>query len=165
MNGEIMGRMIGRKCPNGPGGRDCVCCGQAPGKERKAARRTMKRRERQAVQKMIRDDGKVGAMGDETFNGWTNRETWALMLHVTNDQGLHELFREAAGEGAPPAIDRVRELAERLLDPDEYRETFGDEQSPDLRRMAHEVGSLWRVDWAEVVQSLTEGLGVDVPAC
>lgn len=50
-----MGRMIGRKCPNGPGGRDCTCCGQAPGKERKTVRRTVKRRERQAVQRMIRD--------------------------------------------------------------------------------------------------------------
>ena len=44
-------RMLGRKCPNGPGGRDCACCGQAPGKPRRIARRVMKRRERQAWKK------------------------------------------------------------------------------------------------------------------
>lgn len=41
-------RMIGRSCPVGPGGRDCVCCGQAPGSSRAKARRTVKRRERQS---------------------------------------------------------------------------------------------------------------------
>ena len=46
-----MARMIGRYCPNGPGGRDCVCCGQAPGKNRKRARRSQKRRERQMWRK------------------------------------------------------------------------------------------------------------------
>ncbi|MFD4912821.1 hypothetical protein ACFWNR_06315 [Streptomyces virginiae] len=42
-----MPRMIGRFCPAGPGGRDCTCCGQAPGKDRKTARRRAKRSERQ----------------------------------------------------------------------------------------------------------------------
>ena len=40
-------KMIGRSCPDGPGGRDCYCCGQAPGKSRKVARRNAKRSERQ----------------------------------------------------------------------------------------------------------------------
>ncbi len=43
-----MSRMIGRSCPTGPGGRDCVCCGQAPGKDRKRAKRSVKRSERNA---------------------------------------------------------------------------------------------------------------------
>lgn len=41
-------KMIGRRCPEGPGGRDCHCCGQAPGRGRKVARRTLKRAERHA---------------------------------------------------------------------------------------------------------------------
>lgn len=41
-----MARMIGRTCPTGPGGRNCVCCGDAPGKARKIARRSAKRMER-----------------------------------------------------------------------------------------------------------------------
>lgn len=42
-----MKNMLGAFCPTGPGGRDCICCGQAPGVARKKARRTAKRRERQ----------------------------------------------------------------------------------------------------------------------
>lgn len=41
-----MARMIGRSCPTGPGGRDCSCCGQAPGKGRKIAKRAAKRSEK-----------------------------------------------------------------------------------------------------------------------
>lgn len=48
-----MSAMIGKRCPEGPGGRDCACCGQAPGKPRKAARRTAKRSERQEWRKEI----------------------------------------------------------------------------------------------------------------
>lgn len=47
-------KMIGRKCPEGPGGRDCVCCGQAPGKARKLARRNVKRSERQTWKAEVR---------------------------------------------------------------------------------------------------------------
>lgn len=42
-----MARMIGKNCPDGPGGRDCRCCGQPPGKQRTTARRQAKRRDRQ----------------------------------------------------------------------------------------------------------------------
>jgi hypothetical protein len=49
-----MARMIGKACPTGPGGRDCPCCGDAPGKPRKVARRTAKRSERQQVRREVR---------------------------------------------------------------------------------------------------------------
>ena len=95
-------------------------------------------------------------MGDsETFNGWSNRETWALMLHVNNDEGLQEMFRERVTGGAADP-QRAEQLARELLDPDEYRAEFGGEQSAELRQMAAEVGSLWRVNWAEVVEALLE---------
>jgi hypothetical protein len=38
-----MANMIGKFCPDGPGGRDCYCCGQPPGGKRKKARRSVKR--------------------------------------------------------------------------------------------------------------------------
>lgn len=41
-------KMIGRGCPDGPGGRDCWCCGQKPGKARTVARRAAKRSEKNA---------------------------------------------------------------------------------------------------------------------
>ena len=43
-----MARMVGKNCPDGPGGRDCRCCGQPPGRERKVNRRRVKRSERSA---------------------------------------------------------------------------------------------------------------------
>jgi hypothetical protein len=39
-------KMIGKGCPEGVGGRDCPCCGQASGKNRKVAKRAAKRAER-----------------------------------------------------------------------------------------------------------------------
>lgn len=50
-----MARMLGTGCPDGPGGRDCYCCGQPPGKGRKMARRASKRRERQQWTKETRE--------------------------------------------------------------------------------------------------------------
>lgn len=46
--------MIGTRCPVGPGGRDCACCGEAPGKHRVVQRRTAKRRERQNWKRTVR---------------------------------------------------------------------------------------------------------------
>jgi hypothetical protein len=49
-----MARLIGSSCPVGPGGRDCTCCGQRPGRDRKAARRRVKRAERQIWKRDLR---------------------------------------------------------------------------------------------------------------
>lgn len=46
-------KMIGRGCPEGPGGRDCPCCGQPPGKARKIHKRAAKRSERNAWRREV----------------------------------------------------------------------------------------------------------------
>lgn len=46
--------MVGCSCPYGPGGRDCVCCGDAPGKARVAARRAKKRSKRQELRNSLK---------------------------------------------------------------------------------------------------------------
>jgi len=46
--------MPGKFCPDGPGGRDCPCCGQAPGKDRRIKRRSVKRSDRGKWRKSIR---------------------------------------------------------------------------------------------------------------
>ena len=33
-------------------------------------------------------------MSEETYNGWTNYETWLLALNVDNNQGLYETARD-----------------------------------------------------------------------
>jgi hypothetical protein len=84
---------------------------------------------------------------DETYSGWANRETWAVALHINNDQGWQESVREAvrnAVDGAyqdPPvwlgaggatdpaeldrlwanvAGDAIRENVEDVFDPDVF---------------------------------------------
>jgi hypothetical protein len=49
-----MARMLGPSSHVGPGGRDCVCCNEPPGKKRKARFRVMKRSERNAWKREIR---------------------------------------------------------------------------------------------------------------
>lgn len=46
--------MIGRHCPEGPGGRDCHCCGQPRGTARTTKRRAAKRAERQSWKNSVR---------------------------------------------------------------------------------------------------------------
>jgi len=99
---------------------------------------------------------------DERYSGWTNRETWALMLHINNDQGLSEEYRalvaylDQSDAGPYEAEDNVRVRVTELLNPDEYEATFGTAHPIGVARMAHEVGSLWRVNWTEVVDALRE---------
>jgi hypothetical protein len=47
-------RMLGNYAHTGPGGRDCVCCNEAPGKNRKIDRRRVKRGERQDFNRSVR---------------------------------------------------------------------------------------------------------------
>lgn len=48
--------LIGKLCPEGPMGRDCHCCGQPPGEDRTKRRRTVKRAEKQAWRRKLRED-------------------------------------------------------------------------------------------------------------
>ena len=105
---------------------------------------------------------------DDTYEGWKNRETWALNLWLSNDQALYEL-----------TLDRVRDAIRNVDQQDymstaTYRMTAGEavkdlwdeitslnsvDRHGDLRgvsvetlRMVADVGSLWRVDWDEIGQ-------------
>ena len=95
-------------------------------------------------------------MTEEEYNGWRNRETWAMALWLDNDQGLYnqarELVRESIKEGGN-LYDAERVLKEWV---EELEQDACEESRKELCSMFHDIGSLWRVDWAEVTESRFE---------
>lgn len=99
-------------------------------------------------------------MTEETYNGWTNRETWALNLWLTNDRGLYEATRERVrdaveayepGEYGPPTApdyyvgEAVRAFWDEITDPEEDLLP-----AKDIVSMLRDVGSEYRVNWDEI---------------
>ena len=96
----------------------------------------------------------------DEYNGWKNKETWATALHLSNDEGLYNMCLELVeGKKRWPAGDAIEEWVteqvERVLYPSD-----GVEDDPNytewIRLMIADVGSWWRVDWADVADSFLE---------
>ena len=92
----------------------------------------------------------------DEYNGWVNRETWAAALHLSNDEGLYsyclELVEGKRRWSAGDAIEAfVNDCVDGVLYPDS-----GDVASPLWRSFISDVGSLWRVDWADVADSFLD---------
>ena len=84
------------------------------------------------------------------YNGWTNRETWAVALHINNDEGLLN------------PINEVAKLHENLNDLADEIEAFIGEDVLNFENistnrsafmMLQDIGSLYRVNWREVAES------------
>ena len=111
---------------------------------------------------------------DEQYNGWTNRETWAVALHINNDQGWQESVRTSLREllsdhlstdtdddsrasASREAGEIIRENVEDVFDV----ETYGTLDSPEdcqnfVKRtlpVMTDIGSLHRVNWTELGSS------------
>ena len=120
-------------------------------------------------------------MNTEGYNGWKNRETWALMLYVNNEQGLQEQALETVTDSFGDlddyqddlsksdiddlrmakiciARDAFQEWVEGWLTVDGYQQQFGDDMPASIVRMLEDIGSLYRVDWYECAESLLEDL-------
>ena len=112
----------------------------------------------------------------EAFNGWTNRETWAVALHINNDQGwqesVHEALREylttdeatdtdRTPEGlAISAGDIIRESVEETLTPEDSDDYFGRRITDGQWGALQDIGSLWRVSWTELGAAFLEDVEV-----
>lgn len=67
-------------------------------------------------------------MSEDTYNGWANRETWAVALHINNDQGWQESVREALRTAQPEMVCAVCGEGIRK-DGNGYRHTHADEDT------------------------------------
>ena len=106
-------------------------------------------------------------MSDETttnpdeYNGWINRETWALNLWLSNDERLYEATQEVADNATsryvtgcesyglePQDFGRALVVGEAIIEwaGAGLAEWNWDEYS----FFREDVGSLWRVDAAEL---------------
>lgn len=103
-------------------------------------------------------------MSDKGYNGWTNRETWAVALHINNDQGSQEqaeqMARDAIANHADEDANDVKyELADALKD------WITDEIEEATERMGTSFGAyLVRdllsddIDWHEIAESFIEAV-------
>lgn len=117
-----------------------------------------------------------GTKLSEDYNGWKNRETWAVMLHLDNDRGLYsdynEMYEEIINDpdsfrdeydiiGDPERAilylftDQIRAWVEDIIHPHYWKEQGVDMPEWAVNMMV-DVGSLWRVDFDQIGRRIVE---------
>jgi hypothetical protein len=86
----------------------------------------------------------------QEYNGWTNRETWATALHITNDGGLINPLNEVAKlhDNLNDMADEIEAFISEVLEFD----NISTNRSAFL--MLQDIGSLYRVNWREIAESI-----------
>lgn len=105
----------------------------------------------------------------EKYQDYTNRETWAVCLHLNNNQWMRayslSMWEEIKDDGTKTQRPDLIGLFEAALESwitqivnnywDEDEETeheWGYGAKADTKSMIMDVGSFWRVNWAEVAE-------------
>ena len=106
----------------------------------------------------IGKSGKDKTMNEQEYNGWSNRETWATNLWLTNDYGMTKdleiYFQELHNEGEPTTPEIVRDFAD-------YIESYLNEllEFENLNQttysMLTDIGSVYRVNWREIAEGFS----------
>lgn len=107
----------------------------------------------------------------ETYKGWTNRETWAVALHLHyRQESVYEALREVVQATDEPygdsdtanfrspaawAGDIIRE------DVENYLNTLLDEDVLEYRNVISNIGKLWRVNWTELGEAFLSDLDAE----
>lgn len=95
-------------------------------------------------------------MKNDTYNGWTNRETWAVMLHIDNSfphvvDDIKDIARQHNLTKATPWFgDKIRDYFNEM-EADHF-----DNLTRDMAMIFSDIGSLWRVDWTEIGKHLAD---------
>lgn len=93
---------------------------------------------------------------EQGYNGWSNRETWALALHLSNDAGWDAEACEAADDFVADddelsADYRMARWIEEVWAESVWAMAFNGADSSDFCGMVvQDIGSLWRVDFREI---------------
>jgi hypothetical protein len=92
----------------------------------------------------------------QEYNGWTNRETWATALYINNDEGLINPLNEVA-----KLHDNLNDMAEEI---ESFINEVLDFDNISTNRnaflMLQDIGSLYRVNWREIAESIMSEIEV-----
>jgi hypothetical protein len=95
----------------------------------------------------------------EQFNGWTNRETWAVVVNFDNNGQLYDIKQRAVKTLSHLDDDQKTFILERVLS--ETLESYlGRSNMPKNYDILKDVGSLWRVNWREIAESYISEMAV-----
>lgn len=101
---------------------------------------------------------------ENTYNGWSNYETWNAKLWIDNDQGSQEYWQDRAEACLQDAIDNeesdVRQAAAESLAAD--LESSHDEGMPEVSGVYADLlqAASGAIDWREIADNMLSGIDV-----
>ena len=95
-------------------------------------------------------------MTDETYNGWTNRQTWLVHLWLTNDEGTYNATREIVADRLASDMETDRYILGGILEDWTEQVIYGEDVAPANLSTDLVNDALGRVNWAEIADAFTE---------
>jgi hypothetical protein len=99
----------------------------------------------------------------ETYNGWSNYETWSVFTWLTNDQDSDRYYRAMAME-IVETLDEIREdWSDTFTDREIAKYALADWLRDDFKLGMPEIAGMWSdllqssynaVNWSEIADSL-----------
>jgi hypothetical protein len=94
----------------------------------------------------------------QEYNGWSNRETWATNLWLTNDYGMTKdleiYFQELHNEEGKTTSEIMRKFADYIENYTNELLAFENLNSTTYS-MLTDIGSIYRVNWREIAEGFT----------